>query len=156
MTCRPRSAARRRATTGAACPRPRRGGAGYAAEPRPRPRVRTGEWGPVVWSGAPPEQGLDPVERLSRLALVVADLLAPVRAATLSAIMSGLARSVMGPGWSAKDGDAVRLSEELIALEADSVRYLVNAAAEVPGRPGRRRVRFLAPSDPPRLERLGQ
>ena len=123
-------------------------------------RVVRRESGVRVYGPAPPPgQGLDPARRLSRLALVVTDLLAPVRAATLSAIMSGLARSLLGPGWRAKGGDAVRLSEEMIALEADGVRYVVNEAATAPGRPGRRRVRFLAPFDPlvwdrPRFEHL--
>ncbi len=123
-------------------------------------RVVGRESGVRVYGPAPlPEQGLDPARRLSRLALVVADLLAPVRAATLSAIMSGLARSLIGPGWRAKGGDAVRLSGEMIALEADGLRYVVNAATAAPGRPARRRVRFLAPFDPlvwdrPRFEHL--
>ena len=123
-------------------------------------RVVGREGGIRVYGPAPPpEQRLDPMERLSRLALVVTGLLAPVRAGTLSAIMSGLARSLMGPGWSARGGDAVRLSKQLIALEADSVRYVVDAAVAGPGRPGRRRVRFLAPFDPlvwdrPRFEHL--
>ena len=123
-------------------------------------RVVRREGGIRIYGPAPsPAQERGPVERLSRLALVVADLLAPVRATTLSAIMSGLARSLVGPGWSAKRGDALRLSETMIALEADGVRYIVNAAATAPGRPARRRVRFLAPFDPlvwdrPRFEHL--
>ena len=73
--------------------------------------------------------------------------------------MSGLARSLMGPGWGAKAGDSVQLLGRMIALEADGIRYVVNAAAVEPGRPARRRVRFLAPFDPlvwdrPRFEHL--
>ena len=102
----------------------------------------------IYGPAAPPEQALDPASRLARLALVVADLLAPVRAVTLSAIMSRLARSLFGPGWTALAGDAVRLSGALVALEADGIRYVVRDPAELPASAGRRRVRFLAPFDP--------
>ena len=95
------------------------------------------------------EQALDPASRLSCLALVVVDLLAPVRAITLSAIMSRLARSLFGPGWTALAGDAVRLSGALVAWEADGIRYVVRDTAEATVATVRRRqVRFLAPFDP--------
>ncbi len=90
----------------------------------------------IYGPAAPPEQALDPASRLARLALVVADLLAPVRAVTLSAIMSRLARSLFGPGWTALAGDAVRLSGALVALEADGIRYVVRDPAECPRRRG--------------------
>ncbi len=101
-------------------------------------------YGPI----AAQDQALDPATRLARLALAVADLLAPVRAVTLSAIMSRLARSLFGPGWTALAGDAVRLSGPLVALEADGIRYLARDAAEATVATGPRRVRFLAPFDP--------
>ena len=112
-------------------------------------RVVSREGGIRVYGPIPQvDQELAPAERLSRLALVTADLLAPVQAATLSAIMSRLARSLFGPGWTALAGDAVRLSDTLVALESDGVRYVVRDAAGVPALSGRRRVRFLAPFDP--------
>ena len=94
-----------------------------------------------------PAVGIDPADRLLRLALQLVDLLSPVPAATLSALVSALARSLLGPrGPDAKA--AVQRSDALVAIEADGLRYVVRAGQYVAPASSPRRVRFLAPFDP--------
>ena len=90
---------------------------------------------------------INPAGRLLRLALHLVDLLAPVPAATLSALVSGVARSVLGP-YGAEAKAAVLRTDALVALEADGTRYVVRAAEDAGPAPSPRRVRFLAPFDP--------
>ncbi len=92
--------------------------------------------------------GMPPAERLLGLALHLVDLLAPVPAATLSALVSGVARGVLGPQGAAAKAH-VLCSPALAVLEAEGTRYVVRAEAigAWPS-PSPRRVRFLAPFDP--------
>ena len=90
---------------------------------------------------------IEPAERLLRLALHLVDLLAPVSATTLSALVSGLARWVLGPlGAEAKV--AVLSTDALVALQVDGIRYVVRSVEDAAPAPSPRRVRFLAPFDP--------
>ena len=112
-------------------------------------RVVGRERGIRLFGAAPaPAQDRDPAERLLRLAMVIVDLLAPVPARTLSAIVSGFARSIFGPSGGADAKAAVTRASGLAALEADGVRYVVRAGSAPPGAQAGRRVRFLAPFDP--------
>ncbi len=90
---------------------------------------------------------VDPAERLLHLTLHLVDLLSPVSATTLSTLVSGIARSILGPqGMQAKA--AVLRTDALVTLEADGIRYVTRADEVARPAPSPRRVRFLAPFDP--------
>lgn len=104
-----------------------------------------------VYELAPPRPESDPQnERLSRLLLVVANVLAPVAEPTLRTVAAQLQRSLTG----APDHRVARqvLSDlleggELVRDPVDGVSYLSPVPAPAPENPPAR-VRFLAPFDP--------
>lgn len=106
-----------------------------------------------VYEAAPPTpagDALPPAERLRRVALLIARILAPAPQTTLQAMVSHLAHATRGL---AGRRDAVRdllASGELEGGEAeDGVRYAWPAGmARVGADAAARRVRFLAPFDP--------
>ncbi|MEY4508160.1 MAG: hypothetical protein RLZZ450_282 [Pseudomonadota bacterium] len=111
-------------------------------------RVVRRDNGVRVYQVAPPgEQTLSDDERLSRLALAVANVLAPVSESTLQSITSRLRRWVP----KAKPAKAQILGllarEALLADELDGVRYLW-PASDVAHDDVPRVVRLLAPFDP--------
>ena len=89
----------------------------------------------------------DPAERLLHLAIELVEILGPVPATTLSALVSALARSMLGPGCAGAKA-AVQRSGALVAVEADGLRYVMRAGGDEPPASPLRRVRFLAPFDP--------
>jgi len=90
---------------------------------------------------------LSPAERMERLTLVVARLLAPVPARTLVRTMGPIIRSVLGPGARSGAMAALLGREALLEEVVDGVRYVRPGELEAAGRV-RKMVRFLAPFDP--------
>lgn len=101
----------------------------------------------VYQAVAAPDRALSPGERLERLALAVAGILAPVQATSLAATMAPILRSVAGPGGGKGTLAALLARGALLEELVDGVRYLRPAGPESAGRVGRK-VRFLAPFDP--------
>jgi uncharacterized protein YcaQ len=112
-------------------------------------RVSTRAGGVRVYEAAPArESGFTVEQRIERLTLLLARILAPVPVPSLNATMAPVIRSVIGPG-----ARPPRLLDRLLAagaLEsaaADGLRYVWPADLPASGQIGRT-VRFLAPFDP--------
>lgn len=105
---------------------------------------------------APPADLLTPAERLRKLVLVFANLLAPVSEKTLQAIAAKFRRS-LAPREHRNILRAMIASGELVSLPVDGISYVWPATAKFEAPPPA--VRFLAPFDPvvwdrPRFEHL--
>lgn len=90
---------------------------------------------------------LSPEERVERLTLVVARILAPMPVQSLTRLMAPIIRSVLGPGERSCAMAALLGRGELLEEVVDGLRYVRPSDPEAPGQV-RRIVRFLAPFDP--------
>ena len=93
------------------------------------------------------EEHIKPEERLRRLVLLIAGILAPLPERSLRATLQHLAHAA--PGLEGRHSVTTRLMEsgELACAEVDGLRY-VWPAAQLIRRTAERTVRFLAPFDP--------
>ncbi len=93
-------------------------------------------------------EALPAAERLERLVMLLARMLAPVPLPTLTGLAARLAR--MTVGTQERPGAVAALLERgaLVTVEIDGVRYLYPADAPPPARRAAARLRFLAPFDP--------
>lgn len=94
----------------------------------------------------PPAHGLGPAERLERLVMLLARLLAPVTRSTLSKLAAQLAVGMIGPRGGLDPIGALLARGELAAGKADGLAYLWPADMAPATTP--RRLRILAPFDP--------
>jgi uncharacterized protein YcaQ len=95
----------------------------------------------------PPREPGDPPERLRRLVLVIAALLAPVSDTSLRAALQLFARgSPSLPGWRSVVSGLLAAGD-LQSAEVDGIRYVWPAGRVTRGTPAEA-VRFLAPFDP--------
>ena len=93
------------------------------------------------------EPSLSGADRLTRIALVLARILAPVPAPSLAAILAPITRAILGPkAPSSAIADLLR-SGALLAEDVDGLRYLWPGDLPATGRT-LNSVRFLAPFDP--------
>jgi uncharacterized protein len=113
-----------------------------------RLRVVRRDGGMRIYEATPrPEPSCSEVERVERLTLLLARILAPVPTQTLLATTAPIIRSVLGPGVRPAVVQTLLRSGALLSEEADGVRYVW--PADLPGLdPPRQAVRFLAPFDP--------
>jgi uncharacterized protein YcaQ len=110
-------------------------------------RVVRRDGGVRVYEAAPPPEGAyTGAERVERLTLLLARILAPVSTQTLSALMAPIARSILGSTPRLALGELLR-SGALLTEEVDNIRYVWPADLPETGR-AQRSVRFLAPFDP--------
>ncbi len=102
----------------------------------------------AVAAAAPGAMALDPTERLERLVLMLARLLAPVAQPTLTGLAAKVARMTVGAV--ARPGPVADLLARglLEATEVDDTIYLWPADTPPPARVAAGTVRFLAPFDP--------
>jgi len=96
---------------------------------------------------APHTEELSPQERLRRLLVVVADVLAPVAEKTLQAVGARLRRSIAGAPDQRVVLRALLNTGELLEQPVDGTTYVWPLSAPPPEEPPSR-VRFLAPFDP--------
>ncbi len=112
-------------------------------------RVSTRAGGVRVYEAAPPrESAFTIAQRIERLTLLLARILAPVPAPSLNATMAPVIRSIAGPRARPPLAlDRLLGAGALEWAEADGVRYVWPADLPASG-PAAGTVRFLAPFDP--------
>jgi uncharacterized protein len=111
-------------------------------------RVLRRDSGVRVYEAVPAsERAHTDAERIEKITLLLARILAPVPSQTLAATLAPIVRSLLGPRTRLSAIADLLRSGALLAEEIDGLRYLTPAGMTMSGRT-QKAVRFLAPFDP--------